>query len=511
MPWGWLSPRGRVLSRVGIGALSQVITPGLVDAAVGDGLAWEMRLRELPSRLGVYFVLGLCLFSGLPYVQVLRELTRGLRAPLAAAGWADPSPTALTGVRRRVGERPLESVFRRVAGAFCPGRAPWSHLGGLLLAAWDGTVISAADSEANTAAFGKPGAGKKRAGKDGREPAHARACVFPQMRLVTLAACGTRCLLDAAAGPVRGKGTGERDLARRLLGSLRPGMLLLADRGFYSWQLWKDAAATRADLLWRARDDMRLPAARELPDGSWLCRVADPAAAAARHRKNRQRAARGSRLPPQAGPLPAVTVRVIEFRVTVTCDDGTARTSRYRLVTTLLDHRAFPAAQLAACYARRWAIETGYRELKDFLRGPGRALRGRTPDLARQELWAYLAVYQAIRIIIARAAARDGLDPARISFTAALHAARRTAAAPGTAAALDAAESEILAPAALVPHRPGRLCTRAVKRRTAVYPARTSNSTRHASYTVTITTPATAARTTNSQPKHPKTPATQPP
>jgi hypothetical protein len=289
-----------------------------------------MRLRELPSRVGVYFILGLCLFSGLPYVQVLRE-------------------------------RPLESVFRRVAGAFSPGRAAWSHLGGLLLAAWDGTSVSAADSAENTAAFGKPGAGKKRAGTGGGEPAHARACVFPQMRLVTLAACGTRCLLDAAFGPVRGKGTGEPDLARQLLGSLRPGMLLLADRGFYSYRLWTDAAATGADLLWRARDDMRLPAARELPDGSWLSRVADPAAAAARQKKNAGRAARGSRLPPEAGPLPAVTVRVIEFTVTAACDDGTARTTRYRLLTTLLDHRAFPAAQLAACYARRWAIEVGHR------------------------------------------------------------------------------------------------------------------------------------------------------
>src|ERR1700729_2147721 len=84
---GWLSPRGRVLARAGIGVLGWVVAPDLVDEAVGDGLAWEMRLRALPSRLGVYFVLGLCLFSGLPYGQVLRELTGGLEGALAAAGW----------------------------------------------------------------------------------------------------------------------------------------------------------------------------------------------------------------------------------------------------------------------------------------------------------------------------------------------------------------------------------------------------------------------------------------
>ena len=85
MSRGWLSCRGQVLSRAGIGVLTWVVAPDLVDEAVGDGLAWEMRLRSLPSRLGVYFVLGLCLFSHLPYGQVLRELTSGLETALAAA------------------------------------------------------------------------------------------------------------------------------------------------------------------------------------------------------------------------------------------------------------------------------------------------------------------------------------------------------------------------------------------------------------------------------------------
>ena len=135
MPHGWLSARGRVLARAGIGVLTWVITPSLVDEAVGDGLAWEMRLRALPSRLGVYCVLGLCLFSGEPYAEGARLLVAGLEGPLAAAGWRVPVPRALTGVRRRVGEKPLESLFRKVAGAVSPGTAPWSHLGGLLVTA----------------------------------------------------------------------------------------------------------------------------------------------------------------------------------------------------------------------------------------------------------------------------------------------------------------------------------------------------------------------------------------
>src|SRR5579859_3703282 len=104
MPHGWGSPRGRVLSRAGLGVLSWVIPPDLVDEAVGDGLAWEMRLRSLPARLGVYFVLGCALLSGRPYTDVIRQVTAGLGSALAAAGWRAPASTALTGVRRRVGE-----------------------------------------------------------------------------------------------------------------------------------------------------------------------------------------------------------------------------------------------------------------------------------------------------------------------------------------------------------------------------------------------------------------------
>jgi hypothetical protein len=517
MSWGWSSRRGRVLARAGIGVLTWVVTPELVDEAVGDGLAWEMRLRALPARLGVYFVLGLCLFSGLPYGQVLRELSSGLEAVLAAAGWQVPASTALTGVRRRVGEKPLEALFRRLCSALSPGRAAWSHVGGLLAVAWDGTTVDAADSQANSAAFGKPGTRKRGAAReDAGQDREAGGCAaaYPQLRLVTLVACGTRGLLDAAIGPLRGAGAGERELARELLGSLHRGMLLLADRGFYSYDLWNAAAATGAHLLWRARNDMRLPVTRELPDGSWLAHVADPRAVHARLHKNGKRRRRGSPLPPDTSPLPGITVRVIEFTLTVTADDGTARTERYRLITTLPDWQAYPAAALASAYARRWAIETGYRECKTYLRGPGRRLRGQTPALARQELWAYLVTYQAIRAIIVRAAAGAGIDPDRISFTAALHALRRTItpARDGMDAALAAVEAEILT--CLVPEREGRIYPRTAKKPISPYASRHKRDcpiSQHASYTTTITAPGTTMHTTPDQGKRAETTANQPP
>jgi hypothetical protein len=490
--------------------LSWFVPPGLADEVTGRARAERdavlaaagekvprARFRSLPARLGVYFTLGLCLYSHLPYAWVLRGLSSGLEGALAAAGWSVPAPTALTGLRRRLGERPFELLFKHVAGSLCPGREPWSLVCGLLAVAWDGTTVKVPASEENITCFGRPGHKRKKAGAAGK--GH-----YPQARLVALAACGTRALIGAAVGPLA---DGEQALAAGLAGCLRPGMLLLADRGFYGWQLWNAAAASGADLLWRVQSGVRLPAVKELPDGSWLARIDDPAAVRRRTRKNGERRRRGSRLPPDTGPLPgALTVRVIEFTLTVACQDGTVRTERYRMITTLLDWTAAPARDLAEGYARRWAAETAFRELKTYLRGPGRILRSRDPGLARQEIWAYLITYQAIRAVICLAAAGRGLDPARLSFTAALHAART--ASDGPAAAGD----QTLA--VLVPDRTGRVCPRAVNEPTSPFPSRRNHKQplpQHADYTLTITTPAQTTTHTADQPLQPQTQKTAPP
>lgn len=495
----WSSARGKVLAGIGAGVPGRWLTAELADE-VAAGVPREQRFRALPTRLGVYFVLGLCLHAGMPYREVLRQLAGGLAGRLAAAGWQVPASTALTGLRRRLGEKPFELLFWRLCGVLSPGRAPWSHIGGLLAVAWDGTTVKAPASGGNVAAFGRPGGTK-----DGH---------YPQVRLVTLIACGTRALAGAAMGPVRGRGTGEQVLARGLLGCLHAGMLLLADRNFYGYQLWNAAAGTGADLLWRVKASLHLPVVRPLPDGSWLSVIPDPAAVRRRTVRNGKRRRRGSTLPPGTGPLPGITVRVIEFWLTLTTCDGTVRTERYRLITTLLDHRACPAEALAAGYAQRWAIETGFREFKTYLRGPGRILRGRTPELARQELWAYLALYQAIRAVICLAAASARIDPDRISFTAALHAIRRTAELARTSpdAALARTEADILTE--LVPRREGRVCVRAVTQPSSPFPSKRNTKSpiaQHAECTITTRHPDQAPQTTTEQPKYTENPKNQPP
>lgn len=484
---GWLPS---ALLRLVPGCLSWFVPPGLALEAVGRARGEAAaagpapparRVRLLPPLAGVYFTLGLCLFSYLPY----REVARGVCG-------LSPSSTALTGLRRRLGSRPFELLFQGVAGHLSPGAAPWSHACGLLLVAWDGTTLKAPASAENAAWAGK-----------WRKSAH-----YPRVRLVALAACGTRCLLGAAAGP---SSHGERRLAAALACHLRAGMLLLADRGFYSWGLWHAAAGTGAHLAWRVKGGMHLPVVRELPDGSWITRVDDPYHRQLRHSRDWKNRARRTGRPRESGPLPgALTARVVEFTVTAAGDDGTARTSRYRLLTTLLDCRQAPAAELAAAYARRWAVETCFAELKARLRGPGRVLRSRTPDLALQETWAYLTAYQAVRALIARTAAGTSLDPARLSFTTALNAVRASAGLR-PADALAAAEGQLLA--APVPARPGRVRPRAVREPGPAYPAAKGKDPlpRHATYTVTVTAPHAPPPSQPSQPKHPTSQEKQPP
>ena len=490
----------------GCGILSWFVPPALagevareaaaerdaVLAAAGEKVP-RRRARLLPPWLAVYFTLALCLLARLPYQDALRSL-----AGDGAAGLAVPASTALTAARRRLGDRTLELLFWRVAGVLLPSRDPWATVCGLLVAAWDGTTLKVPASPENIAAFGRPRGGGKKPGGGKKAPSVEGHC--PHLRVVALIACGTRALLGAAIGPFA---DGEQTLATALTARLRPGMLLLADRAYWGHALWGACSAAGADLLWRVKSDIRLPVRQQLPDGSWLSVANGTREAHRRNMRNANRRSRGSRLPQEQGPLPGdVTVRVIEFLITLTCEDGTTRTERYRAVTTLLDWRRYPAADLAAAYARRRGIETAYREAKSCLAG-GRVLRSRTPGLARQETWALLVTYQAIRALICHAAAGTGADPGRLSFTTALHAARRTLGRGP--AAIQAAGDEILA--SPLPSRPPRTCARALAEPQRAYPSRKGKPQplpQRIHCAVTVTTPGTTTR----QPRHQHQPAT---
>lgn len=396
---GWRKPEsGRRLSDlVSVGVLTRVFPPGLVDEVIAAAGRTERRHRSLPARVMAYFSIGMALYSEGSYEDVMAQLTDGLSW---ASGWAEdytpPSKSAIFQARARLGPEPLESLFARVAVPLAGNGTPGAFLAGRRLVAVDGTCLDVADTAENAERFGRPAVSK------------GERAAFPQARVVALAECGTHAMFAARIGAYC---QSESTLTRPLLAQLGPGMILLADRGFFSYALWREAAATGADLLWRVRTDRAGPKPthlEDLPDGSWLAHLIRSTGAAAR----------------AEGPM---TVRVIDYEI----DDGRENPARYRLFTTVLDPAEATAAELAAAYTRRWEIEMAFDELKTHQRGPRTVLRSKTPDLVLQEIWGHLCCHYAIRSLMAQTAEHAGHDPDRISFTAALRITRGTLAHPG--------------------------------------------------------------------------------
>jgi hypothetical protein len=376
----------RLSDRVAIGVLTRAFPPSLVDDVLARTGRVQQRSRLLPARVVVYFVLAMCLFSGQGYEEVARLLTDGLRQRRRwRDGWSVPSTAAIWKARSRLGVEPVKELFAAVCRPVAAPHTQGAFYRDWRLTAIDGTTFDLPDTQANVEAFGRPP-------RSGRGEQHVG---YPQIRMVGLVECGTHVVFDAAIGPLR---TGEHALAQDVFASLRPGMLLLADRGFYSVDLWCKAAATGADLLWRVRKDIVLPMIEQLPDGSYLSEIFDQRDI--HHTRN------------------GVRVRAVEY--TIAGHDGV-----YRLITTILDPTKAPADQLAALYAQRWEFESTLDEIKTHLGGSHLVLRSQHPDGAEQELYGFLLVHHAIRSLMHQAASEGDHDPDRISFTRTLRVARR--------------------------------------------------------------------------------------
>jgi hypothetical protein len=353
-----------------LGELTPIVPFELVDAVLAETSTVQTRLRGLPSRVGVYFVLAMGLFPEVGYRRVWAKMTRGLGGyPVFA-----PSAKALRDLRRRIGPRPVKALFEVLAGPLAQPGTPGVRFGQYRTVSFDGcTSQRATDTARNRAWLGK------------------RTCdSYPALELMTLVETGTRALLGAVFGPTA---EGETSYATRLLHLLDAGMLVLWDKGFDSAAFLTAVAATHAQFLGRLRNNRRLPVLTRLTDGSYR------------------------------SILGGLQVRVIDAQITVTCANGATYTGTYRLVTSLLDHRHHPATRLIGLYHERWEHESAYYALRHTILD-GRVLRSGDPTGVIQEMWALLTLYQILRTAMVDAAeTRPGTDPDRASFTIALHTA----------------------------------------------------------------------------------------
>lgn len=340
------------------------------------------RERKLPAPTMVYLIIALGLMVSAGAKEVLRRLLDRVRER-ERAGWVEPaSEAAICKARKRLGHKPLKELYEQVARPIATRRTRGAWFRGRRLVTVDGSSLQVQDSSANARAFGRP--------KTAKRPA-----AYPLIRFVMLMENGTRVPFAAAMDRWR---TSENALALRVIDRLGKGMLCLADRLFYSYDLWTRAVATGADLLWRVQSNINLPRLKELPDRSYLSVI---------HCGKKGAAARSA---------PRIPVRVIEYSIKV----GRKR-EHYRLVTTLLSVRSASAMDLARLYERRWNIESSLGEIKTWLRGRRVLLRSRLPELVKQDFYGLLLAYFGVRCLIHEGALQKDIEPTSVSFLHALN------------------------------------------------------------------------------------------
>ena len=384
----------RVTDHISLGVLTASVPLDVVHAVLQETQRASLRERVLPAHVMVYYSIALALYADVSTREVLRCLLEGVRWLGGDASAVVPASKAgISQARTRLGAAPLEVLYRRVVAPMATPGTPGAWYRGWRVMSLDGTTLDVADTAANARAVGRP-ASSRGANTSG---------AFPQLRLVGLLENGTHVISAAALGTYRAH---ERALATAVLPSLTGDMLVLADRGFLSFDLWRPAAATGAALVWRASAQVGLPVLERHTDGSYRSEL----------RWNQHC---------QSADRTAIAVRVVDDTVT----GGPQGAQPYRLVTSILDPARAPAADLAALYQERWGMETAFDELKTHLRGPRRVLRSKTPELVRQEVWGLLLAHFAIRTLMhdaALGALPRARDPDTLSFTHAVNVTRRT-------------------------------------------------------------------------------------
>jgi hypothetical protein len=445
-------------------SLLESLLAGGALAAAADAEHGHRQERALNAEVTALCLVTGALFPVLGYDSVL-ALVFGLPGVPVRPGTPVPTGPAYSKARERSGEAPARAMFAADAARQDVPASGDGTAFGLEITQIDGTTLELFNDPLLAEEFGTPGPG-----------------AGPMLRLVGLLHSGTRRWRAAVIGRYS---DGENALADGLQPAFGPGQLNLADRGFYSMDRWIRFSGTGAHLLWRIKGGTGaacFQTLRTLKDGSELVLLRETASMRTRRRKN----AGDSSLP----YLPDTTARLICFTVLTRTRSGRTRTTRIRVLTTLLDPDLHPARELAALYQKRWLIEIAFLHLKRTVRGTGRVLRGRSAALVRQETWALLLVHNMIAGLAARAAATAGLTPGQVCFTAVLslaraavtagtccpHCAKRPASPDAPLASLDAA---ILA---LPPGRPHRQRTSG---RTAA--ERRTWTTEPADYTLTIT------------------------
>lgn len=368
---------GRVLDR--LTALEKVISPADIRQALEETGRVNPRACKLTHEIMMWVVLAMGIFTNLPIRQVFKQARR-LRVTEET-----PCRSALCVARQRLGVEPVRRLFERTVRPLAEADTPGAFYHPWRLVAVDGTLLDVPDTPENDRYFGRPTSGNRGDG------------AFPQVRKLSLTEVGTHVEFACCTAPYR---TGEKTMFSELSRYLLPGMLLLWDRGFFSYGLWKDVVSRGVHLLVRLSKGMILKPIKRLSDGSYLAKI---------YRNSYDR----------AKDRHGILVRVIKY--TLNDPQRVGHQEEHTLLTDLLDETKYPACELIPGYHWRWEHELVFDEQKTH-QDPSRAskpthLRSETPAGVIQEVYALSLAHFVIRSLIFQAARRADLDTDRLSFT----------------------------------------------------------------------------------------------
>ncbi|WP_329106845.1 IS4 family transposase [Micromonospora sp. NBC_01699] len=395
-------PWGRLTDHIGLGVVSARFGRDLLEEVLNRTERREKRSRRLPAHVMIRYVIAMGLFFAESYDEVMRRLVGNLRA---LGSWDDdwqvPTKSAITQARQRLGPEPMKALFERAAVPLATSGTKGAWLARRRLMAIDATSFDVADTSDNAERFGRMGSGPK-------------ASAYPKLHLAAIAECGSHAIVGAVLGSCR---TGERTLAADLTSTVGPGMLVMADAGLYSYDLFNRFAGTGADLAWRIGASVSVGHLSWLPDGSYHALIYTAGLSAASRARLAEQAKAGHDVPAEL----ARRVRVVEYTVPDRNLDG----DLIVVITTITDPHEIGALTLAEAYHQRWEEESALDEIKTDLRGRGEVLRSKTPDLVEQQMWGLLLAHYAIRALLLDAADPAGYDPDRMSFIKGLRVTRR--------------------------------------------------------------------------------------
>src|SRR6266496_3530264 len=373
--------------QVDLALLARVYPKEEIERCVGQSQPWvskARRVRQSTMLVLVWFVIGLALWSRLNQRLGWDKLVGKLSVLHPGEPTSRLSASALSGRRQELGGQGLQSLLHECSQVLAqPQQMPSAFFGRYRLMAIDGTVVSRADTVANSAAFGRssnqygPGA-------------------YPQVRCVLLAECGSHAVVELEIGRYD---VWEVHGAHRVVEEVGPDMLVLVDAGITSGGFFEHVRERRAHVLGALEAGAweHLPRQRRLADGSVLAWVPP--------------STRGVQYPMPRG----MGVRLISYRVT---DERLGEPGQvYRLATTLLNPRLAPALELIGLSHERWEIELVIDEIKTHERVQRKVLRDVSPEGVRQELYGIFLAHYAVRVLLAEAAGEAELDPDRLSFT----------------------------------------------------------------------------------------------